>query len=137
MEKEIYFGRAYQMNLVSERKKSFFFLDILATIVDGCEAIKMKKSLIVIGFLLSSSKVYFVFRFLFFSTFPFFLFLCPRYFKRRKFWALRAQHSSSCTSQKDIFCMQNLKLLEFSAAYSKLWTGPLALSRGLEPCVRQ
>ena len=40
-----------QMNLVSERKKSFFFLDILATIVDGCEAIKMKKSLIVIGFL--------------------------------------------------------------------------------------
>jgi hypothetical protein len=51
MEKEIYFGRAYQMNLVSERKKSFFFLDKLATSVDGCEAIKMKKSLIVIGFL--------------------------------------------------------------------------------------
>jgi hypothetical protein len=51
MEKEIYFGRAYQINLVSERKKSFFFLDILATIVDGCEAIKMKKSQIVIGFL--------------------------------------------------------------------------------------
>ena len=50
MEKEIYFGRAYQMNLVSERKNPFF-LDILATIVDGCEAIKMKKSLIVIGFL--------------------------------------------------------------------------------------
>ena len=50
MEKEIYFGRAYQMNLVSERK-ILFFLDILATIVDGCEAIKMKKSLIVIGFL--------------------------------------------------------------------------------------
>ena len=32
-------------------KKSFLFLDILATIVDECEAIKMKKSLIVIGFL--------------------------------------------------------------------------------------
>jgi hypothetical protein len=42
MEKEIYFGRAYQMNLVSERF-FFFFLDILAAIVDGCEAIKMKK----------------------------------------------------------------------------------------------
>jgi hypothetical protein len=40
-----------QRNLVSERENPFFFLDILATIVDCCEAIKMKKSLIVIGFL--------------------------------------------------------------------------------------
>jgi hypothetical protein len=50
IENEIYLRRAYQRNLVSERK-ILFFLDILETVVDGLEAIKMKKSLIVIGFL--------------------------------------------------------------------------------------
>jgi hypothetical protein len=65
----------------SVREKNPFFLDGFKTVIDGLEAIKMKKSLIVIGSLLSSSKVYFVFRFLFFSTFPFFSIPMPQIFQ--------------------------------------------------------
>ena len=45
--------------------------------------------------LISSSKVYFVFYFLFFQSCPYFLILCPRYFKLGKFLALRGKNSRS------------------------------------------
>jgi hypothetical protein len=136
MEKEIYFGRAYQMNLVSERKNPLFFLIYSQPSLMVAKPSKWKKSDSDRNSSISSSKVYFIFRFLFFATSLLFLLLCHRYLKSR----ISGPYMSTILAPAGENCVSNSVVSwrsESSKSSVRMFSGVLkALERAVGPVQR-